>query len=399
MKISVIMILLLINTAAFAGKLEPVLVAPSGSAQSGDQIVFSVYLHNWTDDAVRTIIPESVNCQLQLADQTLEVTAISTDSTKTGSKKVRGKGFIRVQYTLSVPASVQGTINMSVPTFGDARVMFAVRAKDDLSPEKGIAEVDDKKTKYTSLDSLFALYQPYLGNIAAHEPMYFLVGTNPEDSKFQVSFKYRVLNPEGSIAKKYPWAKGFHFGYTQTSFWDLESASAPFEDTSYKPEFFFLSSNIDTGALGIKRLFLQAGFQHESNGRGGEFSRSANNLYVNPIFIFFDEESQFGFQISPKVWAYVSNDEDTNSDLEDYRGYFDLGLKFGKADGFVLGSHFGWAKEGGSVQVNLTYPVHRFLFNNLDVYLQAQYVNGLAESLLNYRERTEAFRIGLAIVR
>jgi outer membrane phospholipase A len=76
-----------------------------------------------------------------------------------------------------------------------------------------------------------------------------------------------------------------------------------------------------------------------------------------------------------------------------------VGLKFGKSDGFVFGSHFGWAKEGGSVQVDLTYPLHRFLFNNLDIYLQAQYVNGLAESLLNFRERAETFRFGLAILR
>jgi outer membrane phospholipase A len=211
---------------------------------------------------------------------------------------------------------------MTVPAFGDARVMFAVLAKDDLPPEKDITNADDKKTKYTSSDSLFALYQHYLGNIAAYEPMYFLVGADPEDSKFQVSFKYRFLNPKGSIAKKYPWAKGFHFGYTQTSFWDLQSTSAPFEDTSYKPELFYLSSNIDTRALGIRRLFLQTGFQHESNGRGGEFSCTTNYLYVNPILIFYDEESRYGLQISPKVWTYVANDEDTNPDLEDYRGYF-----------------------------------------------------------------------------
>ena len=36
-------------------------------------------------------------------------------------------------------------------------------------------------------------------------------------------------------------------------------------------------------------------------------------------------------------------------------------------DGFVLDSHFGWAKEGGSVQVDLTYPLHRFLSNNFDI--------------------------------
>ena len=65
----------------------------------------------------------------------------------------------------------------------------------------------------------------------------------------------------------------------------------------------------------------------------------------------------------------------------------------------MLGSDFRWAEKGASIQLDLTYPLHRFLFGNIDLYLQAQYVNSLAESLLNYKERNEAFRLGFAIVR
>ncbi|MBW1827513.1 MAG: phospholipase A [Deltaproteobacteria bacterium] len=49
--------------------------------------------------------------------------------------------------------------------------------------------------------------------------------SNPGDSKFQVSFKYRFFNKKGTLAQKYPRVKGFRFGYTQTSFWDLKSES------------------------------------------------------------------------------------------------------------------------------------------------------------------------------
>ena len=251
---------------------------------------------------------------------------------------------------------------------------------------------------FESLDSLFALYQPYLGNITAYNPMYFLVGADPQNSKFQISFKYRFLNPDGSLAERHPWVKGFHFAYTQTSFWDLSSASAPFEDTSYKPEFFFQTANIETGLSGIKRLFLQAGFQHESNGRGAEYSRSTNFLYVKPIFIVFNEKNRFGLQVAFGIWTYVANAEDTNPDLADYRGYFDIEVKLGKTDSFVLSTLGRWANEGGSIEMDLTYPLHQFS-NNVQVYLQAQYVSSLAESLLHYQERTEAFRFGFAIVR
>jgi phospholipase A1 len=51
------------------------------------------------------------------------------------------------------------------------------------------------------------------------------------------------------------------------------------------------------------------------------------------------------------------------------------------------------------VQLDLTYPIHRHVFHNTDICLQVQYANALAENLIHYRDRTEALRIGIAIVR
>jgi len=288
---------------------------------------------------------------------------------------------------------------MELDAFEGAAVMFAVAPAAMSEKETAVSEVSEKPEEYASLDSLFTLYQPYLLNIAAYEPMYFLVGTEPEKSKFQISFKYRFFNPEGRLAQNYPWMKGIHFGYTQTSFWDLASASAPFEDTSYKPEIFFVSSNIKGRPSWMTGLFIQTGFQHESNGRAGIFSRSTNFLYAKPILLLYNEKNRLGLQIAPKIWTYVYNDDETNPDLPDYRGYFDLELKLGKADSFVLGSNLRWADEGASVQLDLTYPLHRLFFHDLSLYFQVQYVNALAENLIDFRERNEALRLGFAIVR
>ena len=93
------------------------------------------------------------------------------------------------------------------------------------------------------------------------------------------------------------------------------------------------------------------------------------------------------------------NDKDSNPDLNDYRGYFDLEIKFGKADRLVVESHFRPAKEGNSMQVDLTYPIHQYFSNNTGVYFHVQYVNSLAENLLNYKDRTHALRIGISLVR
>jgi outer membrane phospholipase A len=248
------------------------------------------------------------------------------------------------------------------------------------------------------LETLQSRFQMYADRLSVYEPMYFLVGVDPEESKFQLSFKYRFFNREGSLVRKFAWIEGFHFAYTQTSFWDLKSESAPFRDTSYKPELFFLSPAID---LSIPRLYLfkiQSGFQHESNGRGGEDSRSTNFLYIKPIMIF-GKGTPYALEFAPKVWIYVANDDVTNPDLSDYRGYFDLELKFGRMRSFALSTHYTYAREGSSFQVDVTYPLSRLFAGNLDLYLQAQYFNGYAESLLRYTEKTEALRLGIAIVR
>ncbi|MBU1708490.1 MAG: phospholipase A [Proteobacteria bacterium] len=235
--------------------------------------------------------------------------------------------------------------------------------------------------------------------ISAYEPIYFLVGTDPEKSKFQYSFKYRFLNSDASLAKSYPWTGGLHFGYTQTSFWNLKEESLPFKDTSYKPEFFHTTTNIHSRPPWLQGFFIQSGVQHESNGQSEEFSRSTNVLYLKPIFIFYNKESLLGLGLAPKVWLYFDNSKTGNPYLADYRGYFELEARVGLADGFVVGSKFKWAKEGGSVQLDLTYPLHRILSDNLSIYLHIQYVNSLAENLLNYQDRTEALRIGFSFIR
>lgn len=253
--------------------------------------------------------------------------------------------------------------------------------------------------EYKTLDSFFTLYQPYLSNISAYEPIYFLVGTNPAKSKFQFSFRYRFFNTDGPLVTKYPWVNGLHFGYTQTSFWDLKSDSAPFEGTSYKPEFFHLSSNWVSGRALLKGLFIQTGYHHESNGRGDEESRNTNSYYIRPIMIFFNQTSRLGLQFSPRLWFYFNNSGNTNGDLPDYRGYFELEVKAGKADSLVVGAALGWARQGGSLCLDATYPVHRNLSDNLAIYLYVQYVSKLAESLLNFRDRTEALRLGISFLR
>lgn len=252
---------------------------------------------------------------------------------------------------------------------------------------------------YDSFDTFFSSYQPYLGNIGPYQPMYFLVGTDPSDSAFQFSLKYRFYQKEG-VPEEFRWMNHLYFGYTQTSFWDLKSDSKPFEDTSYKPELFFLTSNLrPSGSFPFVGFFIQGGYQHESNGQAEPLSRSTNYLYVQPIMMFYHRASGYGLRFSPKIWCYVMNDDDTNEDLDDYRGYMDLQLKFGRADNIVCDSHLWIARKGVSFQFDMSYPIDRHLDTGLKICLYAQYANRRGESLRYYTERTKVLRAGVSIVR
>lgn len=301
-------------------------------------------------------------------------------------------------------------ISLWVVLFGFAMVTpVAAQDQQDPSrlvesqPQPSVAEPGRLETPgqrdYSNLDGFFDLYQPYAVNISAYEPMYFLFGTDLDKTKFQFSFKYRLLNPDGTWSQKLPWLQGLHFAYTQTSFWNLSAESAPFKDTSYKPELFLLSDNWRHRPDWLAGLFLQGGVQHESNGRGEDYSRSTNTVYFKPTLIFYDSASSLGLQLSPKFRAYVHNDDDTNPDLDKYRGTTELEIKLGKAAGMVSSTRLGFAEKGVSVQTDLTFPISKLLKSNLDVFFHLQYSNALAESLINYTERSEAFRIGFSFVR
>lgn len=252
---------------------------------------------------------------------------------------------------------------------------------------------------YVEYDELFSLYQSQANNFSAYKPIYGLIGTSPEKSSFQISFKYRPFNPQGSWSKARPWLQRVFLAYTQTTFYDLKEASAPFDDTSYKPEIFFITSNLGTRPEWMQGFFIKTGLQHESNGRGGDLSRSTNFLYAQPMAVFYDKESRLGLMLAARAWTYVNNSRDHNPDLDRYRGYFELETKFGKADFIVVGAIMRWASQGASVQVDATYPLHRLVSGNLDLFFHVQYVNALAENLLDYPSRTEALRLGLALVR
>jgi phospholipase A1 len=242
----------------------------------------------------------------------------------------------------------------------------------------------------------------FIHHFAPHEPMYIIGGTKAPQVKFQLSIRYRLLNPDGPLASKYQLLKGFNFAYSQTSLWDWSDPNMPFfYDSSYRPEFFYYLENLPKGTLpeGWQAGF-QSGYGHESNGQRDPDHRSINILFLRPILTISQKNTDLFLTLAPKFYDYIG-DLDLNPDIAKYRGYCDIRAVVGQRDGLQLAGigRIGSNWDKGSAQMDLTYPLTKILDGNVDLLLDAQYFIGYGETLLTYNKYTQIFRIGLALVR
>jgi outer membrane phospholipase A len=234
--------------------------------------------------------------------------------------------------------------------------------------------------------------------LSGYEPVYFAAGvTDESSSKFQLSLKFRFFNERAGLAQRVPFLDDLYFGYTQTSLWDLQAPSSPFQDTAYKPRLFYWNPSVWTTTLSPVRLGLETGLGHESNGRGGADSRSIDIAYVRPTLVLGRPgDWQLGF--APLVSAYL--DREQVPEIVDYRGYVDWYASLGKADSAQLAATWRSGSKGWSVELDLTYPLRSVALGNLNGYLHFQYFDGWGETILNYDERGDPqYRVGLMFVR
>ena len=238
-------------------------------------------------------------------------------------------------------------------------------------------------------------------HFAAHEPVYILFGPDEPNVKFQLSFKYRILTDESRLAQAAPVLSGFHFAYSQTSFLDTEILSKPVYDTSYRPAVLWAGQWAVTGPnpVNLTAVGVEAGYQHESNGRAELDSRSMDTIYVEPQFVF-GAPDDLHLAVGPRFIGYVGSLTE-NPDLKDYRGHVELRSVLGFGDGLAVAftGRLGDDWDNGAVQLDVTYPLGKLLAGGVDVYLEAQYFNGTGETLRDYDQHSQTARFGIALVR
>jgi phospholipase A1/A2 len=232
----------------------------------------------------------------------------------------------------------------------------------------------------TAMEQFSKVIQPY-------EPIYLLMGPETPAVKFQFSLK---TVPFAQL--RHSWIQPT-VAYTQTSFWDIFGKSSPFFDTSYKPSAFVYFPNVFRNTNSWK-LDLQGGYQHESNGRGGDSSRSINAIY-GQASLGFGSATNFHASITPRVWFYILDLSD-NPDIAQYRGYANVALRVGY-DVYDLSAKVQMGDAAQHVGVQLDFTAQFLKSIQFMPYFHVQYWNGYGETLLGYNKYTQSIRFGLGL--
>jgi phospholipase A1 len=135
---------------------------------------------------------------------------------------------------------------------------------------------------------------------------------------------------------------------------------------------------------------------HQSNGRGGNLSRSWNRVYAN---LQFEKDN---LVVSVKPWWRIPEDKkddpldaagDDNPDIEKYLGHFEFTTLYRRGDhewSLMLRNNLR-SDNKGAVQLEWAFPLWR------GVRGYAQYFNGYGESLIDYNAHMERIGIGILL--
>jgi outer membrane phospholipase A len=361
----------------------------SESVQAGEILDVIVYVVNDTSRIIAEGLPQKLQANARSPDNAATVTLQAVDPPADLGAPIAPGAFRKQRYQVRIPETLRGAVQIALERLPSARLHVAVDAADSAPATAKLREPDP-------ILRVDTVPEPAL---SPYEPMYFLFGGRGDDTaRFQLSFKYRLFDERGALGRILPGIGGIHFGFTQTSLWDLGGSSAPFRDTSYRPALFYYNPQVIASGGGRFLMGLETGFEHESNGRDGARSRSINIAYIRPSWRWFIDDERY-FSVSPKIYAYLEKDD--NPDIHRYRGNVDLNLRYGKRDGWLFATML--RKGSGdhrAVQLDASYPIRQPFFANAGGYIHFQYFNGYGETLLDYNVRRRSqFRIGFSIVR
>ena len=215
---------------------------------------------------------------------------------------------------------------------------------------------------------------------------------NSTEAKFQFSFKARLWATDDRR-----W--GLWAAYTQQSQWQLYNGdtSRPFRENNYMPELFVIyRPDVDLGG-GFKWKLLNAGYNHQSNGRSDILSDGTDNGLSRSwdrLFAGFGVERE-NLALFGTFWYRLpeESNKDGNPNITDYYGYGKLSALYRwRGNTFSTAVRGNLSTGKGAVEANWFSPP---LLGPLRGYVQV--FSGYGESLIDYNWNQTTIGAGVAL--
>ena len=371
-----------------------ILLPPDENAAHDGAIGLVLMITNDTDEPIDVSIPSKLDLRLTTDTEAFNASLDADPPPSPATIALAPQTFRKIRYTGKLPEGIEGTVTIRARDIRANSLVLALSRATEPPP----GSVIPPEPVVTAAAAAPTPTARFLSALSTYDPIYFAVGTRERtNAKFQLSFKFQFFAEDAPLVRRVNFLQDLYFSYSQTSLWDLESNSAPFYDTSYKPRLFYL--NDDAWDWPGRRITLgvEGGLGHESNGKSGTDSRSINIAYVKPIFTFGDPRD-WHLSVAPMLIQYLEKSD--NPDIANFRGYVDWNVTLGKEDTWQLTGLFRKGSQGFSTELDLSYPLRAVGLGNLNGYVLLQYFDGYGESILDYNRRLPSqLRLGLMFVR
>lgn len=191
--------------AAFAALLAPMqshadlLIASPQTLVSGGEPLRVVLVATGTE-----ALPDETTARLLIAARSVAVT-LRADGPAQGSRRA---------YTAALPPELEGLGTLELADQTSTRLLVQFRPAPRAAPQiDTLARMQGRDAESVGVVDLSKRETA----LSSHEPMYFVAGSRGNTTaRFQLSFKYRLFDPDGWAAD-FPWVgllTGLHFGYT-----------------------------------------------------------------------------------------------------------------------------------------------------------------------------------------
>lgn len=248
-----------------------------------------------------------------------------------------------------------------------------------------IVTIKDEKINTDSIREAFDS-QPYFG---LYKDNYFIFGPSlrhPDATNTNIKFQISVA--QKLTKSTLPFGTYLYLFYSQKCFWNVLESSFPMTDLNFNP------------GIGIAKPIFQHNrymgklaliFEHESNGKAGDASRSWNKISLAANVLISPNASVHG-----KFWIPLVDGEN-NRDITRYMGIYQIGTQFMTPDRKFNGSVTMVKRSGWNLNFNTIVEVGMRMWKNANEYLFLQYYNGYGEGMLDYNKYHSQIRIGLQI--